>query len=83
MPSVLDEFQIEGPNGRHCCYATTLARGSLRCARGYGDLFKLDVARALAGKLTLAVAYMHPQDYAHGGTTTGLSTSPRAPLKIG
>lgn len=78
MPTILDEFEIWGPNGNHCCYSTTPARGSLRAARDLGGLFKLDVARALAGKLALAVAYMHAQGYAHGGTVTGLST-PRGP----
>ena len=81
MPSVLDEFEIRGPNGKHYCYSTTPARGSLRAARELGGLFKLDVARALAGKLALAVAYMHAQGYAHGGTVTGLSI-PRGPAPL-
>lgn len=73
MPSILDEFQICGPNGKHYCYSTTPARGSLNSARDLGGLFKLDVARGLAGKLALAVEYMHAQGYAHGGMITGPS----------
>ncbi|KAJ0422996.1 kinase-like domain-containing protein [Aspergillus carlsbadensis] len=32
----------------------------------YSRLFSLDVARALCGRLTLAIAYMHSQGFAHG-----------------
>lgn len=63
----LDEFQVEGPNGTHLCYTMPLAACDLRTA-SYGELFPVDVARALSGRLVLAVAYLHARGYAHGGT---------------
>ncbi|KYK55373.1 protein kinase domain-containing protein [Drechmeria coniospora] len=62
---VLDEFRVEGPNGSHPCYTTEPALRSLReCS--FSRLFPLDVSRALAYELTLAVAHVHSRGYAHG-----------------
>jgi hypothetical protein len=66
MPILFDEFQLHGPNGTHQCYAILAARCDLR-EISYSRLFSLEVARALCGRLTLAIAYMHSQGYAHGG----------------
>ena len=66
VPFILDKFKIDGPNGTHPCCAMTPARGDLRQAREI-DIFPLDVARTLCGRLTLAVAYMHSRGYVHGG----------------
>lgn len=62
---VLDEFMVNGPNGVHTCYATEPARCNLHDA-SFSQLFTLEVARALVGGLTQAVAYIHPQGYVHG-----------------
>ncbi|KAK2763137.1 hypothetical protein FQN54_009773 [Arachnomyces sp. PD_36] len=65
FPLVLDKFKIHGPNGTHPCYTTVPARCNLRDV-SYSRLFHLDVARALAGGLALAVAYTHSKGYVHG-----------------
>ncbi|KID93285.1 protein kinase domain-containing protein, partial [Metarhizium majus ARSEF 297] len=67
IPRVLDEFRIEGPNGSHPCYTTAPALCNLR-ESSFSRLFRLDVARALAYELTLAVAYVHSRGYVHGDT---------------
>lgn len=67
---MLDVFTVDGPNGSHPCYTTTLALCNLReCS--FSRLFRLDVARSLAYRLALAVAYIHSQGIVHGGETRG------------
>ena len=67
IPSVLDKFEIQGPNGIHPCYVTIPARMSLSEAKdaSYNRLFQLEVARALAAQLLLAVEYVHSQGFVH------------------
>ncbi|KAL2752853.1 hypothetical protein ACRALDRAFT_1058617 [Sodiomyces alcalophilus JCM 7366] len=65
IPRILDEFQVEGPNGTHPCYTMPLAACDLRTA-SYSQIFPVDVARALSGRVVLAVAYIHARGYAHG-----------------
>ncbi|RMZ85138.1 hypothetical protein DV738_g32, partial [Chaetothyriales sp. CBS 135597] len=65
IPLPLDEFEVDGPNGKHFCYTTTPARCNLREV-SFSRLFPLDAARALSGRLILAIAYLHSQGYAHG-----------------
>lgn len=76
IPSVLNHFQILGPSGIHHCYVTAPSRASLfdaqeACTR---TIFQIDVARALAAQLTLAVVFIHSQGFVHGGEF--LPTSP-------
>ncbi|KAJ5188447.1 hypothetical protein N7491_004772 [Penicillium cf. griseofulvum] len=68
IPSVLDTFNIRGPNGTHVCYVTTPARMSLSEAKdeSYNRLFQLEVARALVAQLVIAVEYVHSQGFVHG-----------------
>lgn len=66
IPLPLDEFELNGPNGKHTCYTVAPARCNLREV-SYSRLFPLQVTRALSGGLTLAIAYMHSRGYAHGG----------------
>ncbi|KAE8139481.1 kinase-like domain-containing protein [Aspergillus pseudotamarii] len=65
IPLLLDEFELNGPNGNHFCYTMTPARCNLREV-SFSHIFPLEVVRALAGRLTLAIAYMHSQGYVHG-----------------
>lgn len=66
IPHLLDEFTVSGPNGSHPCYATAAALCNLReCS--FSQLFHLDVARAMSYELALAVAYVHSQNFVHGG----------------
>ncbi|PYI30888.1 kinase domain-containing protein [Aspergillus indologenus CBS 114.80] len=65
IPITLDEFELNGPNGKHLCYTMPPARCNLRDV-SFSRLFPLDVARAISGGLTTAIAYMHSRGYAHG-----------------
>ncbi|KAM3426429.1 hypothetical protein MY4824_009968 [Beauveria thailandica] len=70
IPTLLDEFTVDGPNGTHPCYTTAVAECNIRdCSSS--KMFKLDVARALSLKLVSAVAYMHGQGYVHGDIHLG------------
>ncbi|KAE8321531.1 kinase-like domain-containing protein [Aspergillus sergii] len=46
IPVLLDEFELNGPNGNHSCYTMTPARCNLREV-SFSHLFPLEVARAL------------------------------------
>lgn len=72
IPSVLDEFELHGPNGTHPCYIIAPARCNLREV-SYSRLFSLEAARAISGSLALAVAHIHSQGYVHGGLSWALS----------
>ncbi|KAF2011004.1 kinase-like protein [Aaosphaeria arxii CBS 175.79] len=73
IPTVLDTFKIRGPNGVHPCYVTTTCGPSLRDLKGEwsADLFQIDVARALAAQLVLAVELVHAQGIVHGDIHLG------------
>ncbi|KAL4808328.1 kinase-like domain-containing protein [Aspergillus unguis] len=70
VPVFLDEFEVQGPNGRHTCYTVTPAQCNLR-EISFSRLFSLEVARALSYGLTQAVAYTHSQGYVHGDIHLG------------
>ncbi|KAJ5958578.1 uncharacterized protein N7479_005728 [Penicillium vulpinum] len=65
VPVFLDEFEVQGPNGKHTCYTVPPAQCSLREV-SLSRLFPLEVARALSYRLAQAVAYIHSQGYVHG-----------------
>ncbi|KAI9154769.1 Serine/threonine-protein kinase spk-1 [Paramyrothecium foliicola] len=65
VPSILDEFVIHGPNGTHPCYVMVPVQGNLKEA-SFSRLFPVNVARALAAKLALAVAFVHAHGFVHG-----------------
>ncbi|GKZ33429.1 hypothetical protein AbraIFM66950_003285 [Aspergillus brasiliensis] len=73
LPSILDTFSIHGPNGEHACYVTSPARVSLADLKegSWISLFQLDVARALAAQLVLAVDYVHARGFIHGDLHMG------------
>lgn len=66
VPTILDAFDVQGPNGTHPCYTAILTQGNLREA-SYSRLFPVHVARALAAKLATAVAFVHARGFVHGG----------------
>lgn len=68
IPLIFDRFNIRGPNGTHACYVTIPARMSISEAKdeSYNRLFQLDVSRALAAQLAIAVEYVHSQGFVHG-----------------
>ena len=74
IPFPVDEFELHGPNGTHPCQVTQVAEGSLHEAKS-NRLFPIQVARALVGKLILAVAFVHSRGMAHGGNGMSVYTS--------
>lgn len=66
IPSILDEFNIQGPNGIHTCYTMAPAQGNLREA-SFSRLFPIQVTRALAARLAIAVSFVHSQGFVRGG----------------
>ncbi|PYI33392.1 protein kinase [Aspergillus indologenus CBS 114.80] len=73
IPSILDKFSIQGPNGEHICLVTRPARMSLSDAKNgsWISLFQLEVARALAAQLVIAIHYIHSQGFVHGDLHRG------------
>ncbi|KAG5991677.1 hypothetical protein E4U52_003437 [Claviceps spartinae] len=70
FPTVLDRFDIIGPNGIHPCLVTSPARCSLRNSQDedyFFGLFPLDVARSFAAQLVIALSIVHKRGFAHGG----------------
>lgn len=66
--SVLDHFNLDGPNGTHSCSVTMPARTSLALLAGYRcSCYHLPVVRSLAAQMAIAVAYIHNQGIVHGG----------------
>ncbi|KAG5914993.1 hypothetical protein E4U61_005128 [Claviceps capensis] len=68
FPTVLDRFEIIGPNGIHPCLVTPPARCSLRDSQDNGRFgyFQLDAARSLAAQLVMALSIVHERGFAHG-----------------
>ncbi|KAL3478156.1 kinase-like domain-containing protein [Aspergillus californicus] len=68
IPSILDRFNIQGPNGTHACLVTSPARMSLSEAKNgsWIGLFQINVARALAAQLVTVIQYIHSQGFVHG-----------------
>lgn len=61
IPPLLDEFDINGPNGEHRCVVTAPARVSVTGAKdaSVNRLFQPSAARAIAPQLIQAVAFLH------------------------
>lgn len=73
IPSIMDKFSIQGPNGDHDCYVGVLARASLAGVKdgSWIRLFQPDVARILAAQLVIVIEYIHAQGYVHGDLHLG------------
>ncbi|KAE8368145.1 kinase-like domain-containing protein [Aspergillus caelatus] len=60
IPSILDKFNIQGPNGDHVCLVTSPARMSVSDAKeSWISLFQLEVARAIAAQLGFVHGDVH------------------------
>ncbi|KAK2855648.1 hypothetical protein FQN49_004982 [Arthroderma sp. PD_2] len=70
IPLVQDQFELEGPNGRHRCYVTSPARCSVDAAQS-STCFSVETARVLVTQLIIAVAYMHTRGFVHGDIHLG------------
>lgn len=66
IPLPLNEFQLEGPNGTHPCYTMALELSNLRTL-SYSQL-PVNSAKTHSGQVSLAVAYIHAQEYVHRDT---------------
>ncbi|KAG6224476.1 hypothetical protein E4U34_000292, partial [Claviceps purpurea] len=68
FPTVLDRFDIIGPNGAHPCLVTPPARCNLRDAKraARSGFFQLDVARSFAAQVVKALSIVHERGFAHG-----------------
>ena len=77
VASMLDEFYIDGPNGRHLCLASEPARCSVAVSKEASMIwmFPLNVARAIAAQSILGVQAMHENGVIHGGATKFIRTS--------
>ncbi|KAF6830760.1 protein kinase [Colletotrichum musicola] len=65
VPMILDEFNVQGPNGTHTCHVMAPAQGNPKEA-SFSRLFPIQVARALAAKMAIAVEYVHSRGFVHG-----------------
>lgn len=65
LPTILDTFDIRGPNGTHPYYTLIPAQRDLKEA-SFSCLFPVQVARSLAVKLAIAVTAVHSRGFVHG-----------------
>ncbi|EGX92449.1 protein kinase domain-containing protein [Cordyceps militaris CM01] len=68
IPHLLDEFSIDGPNGRHTCLVQEAARGSIAASKddSINLMFPTETARSIAAQLIMGVAYLHSLGICHG-----------------
>ncbi|KAH6641080.1 kinase-like domain-containing protein [Chaetomium tenue] len=73
IPTLLDLFRIQGPNGTHTCFVTAPARCSISDIKQASTcaLFQLNVARSLAAQTILAIAHIHEQGLVLGDLHLG------------
>lgn len=70
---LLDQFQHEGPNGRHQCLVLELLGPTVTdVLDGHynDDRLPGDLAKRVAREAFLGLAYMHEREVCHGGTQT-------------
>lgn len=76
---ILDDFQIDGPNGQHRCLTTEPTRCSLADAKFSPPwIFRTDVARAIATQTILGLRAIHASNVVHGGKSPLSSCLPYA-----
>ncbi|EER37234.1 protein kinase [Histoplasma capsulatum H143] len=68
IQTLLNSFTFSGWNGMHRCLVTDAARVSIHVAKdmAYHRLLQLEVARAIASQLILALQFVHAQGVVHG-----------------
>lgn len=73
IPSIWDEFIIDGLNGTHPCIGTVPARMTVAEAQeaSYTRLFQLKVARVIMAQLIKSVAFVHTRGYVHADLHLG------------
>ncbi|OOG00594.1 hypothetical protein ASPCADRAFT_347 [Aspergillus carbonarius ITEM 5010] len=68
VSSLLDEFTIDGPNGRHLCIVSEAAGCSVAQSKDASLTWKLpvNVARAISAQLLMGLDYIHSSGVVHG-----------------
>lgn len=71
VASLLDDFYINGPNGRHLCLVTEPNRVSVKGSKEeyHPWMFSLQIARAIAAQAILGLQAIHRSGFVHGGRT--------------
>jgi len=71
IPSLLDQFSLQGPNGQHQCFVSEPFRCSLAMSKyaSTKQLFPLEAARAIVAQLILGTKFLHCNGVVHGGKT--------------
>ena len=66
---LLDEFNIDGPNGRHLCLVSEPARCSVADSKeaSMNWMFPMTIARAVAAQAILGLDDLHNSGVVHGG----------------
>ncbi len=69
---VLNQFYLEGPNGRHLCLVEEPAGYSLFTSKedAVDSVFPIEAARSLTAQLIMGLAFMHSRGVCHGGKYT-------------
>jgi serine/threonine-protein kinase SRPK3 len=69
IPSLLDQFSFDGPNGKHLCLVTEPAGCSIAESKANSPdfMFPLDSARSIAAQAIMGLAYLHSNGVCHGG----------------
>jgi len=69
IPRLLDDFTVDGPNGRHLCLVQEFAACSITAAKEWSsnNMFPVETARSIAAQLILGLAYLHSRGVCHGG----------------
>lgn len=78
VSSLLDEFIINGPNGRHLCIVSEAAGCSVAQSKEASTtwMFPANVARAISAQVLLGLDYIHSCDVVHSGRSKLSSPSP-------
>ncbi|KAL8930419.1 MAG: hypothetical protein Q9208_000603 [Pyrenodesmia sp. 3 TL-2023] len=73
IPRLLDEFIIDGPNGRHACLVSEPAGCSVAESKeaGLRWRFPLHIARAIAARVIMGLNFIHSAGIVHGDLYTG------------
>ncbi|KAK2758675.1 hypothetical protein FQN54_003365 [Arachnomyces sp. PD_36] len=77
IPSLLDQFSFDGPNGHHVCLVEETAGCTVASSKENSTnfMFPRDAARSVAAQLLMGLSYLHANDVCHGGMSCQCSRS--------
>lgn len=75
IPTLLDQFSFDGPNGHHQCLVGEPAGCSIASSKENSTnlMFPRDAARSIAAQLVMGLDYLHANDICHGGMYVSLN----------